>query len=88
MKCDINTVILTLARWLSWLEYRPIHQKKKDWGFDFWSGHIPRLWVRAPVGVHTGSNQSLFLSLSPYLPFSLKSVNVSSGEDQKENTTL
>ena len=44
-----------------------------------WSGHIPRLRVQSPVGVCMGGNRSAFLSLSH--PLSLKSVNISSGED-------
>ena len=48
-----------LAGWLHWFEHSPIHQKVVgsipdqgiylDYGFD-------------PVGVHTGGNQSMFLS--------------------------
>ena len=30
--------------------------------FEPWSGHIPRLWVRTPVGACKGGNQSMFLS--------------------------
>ena len=38
-------------------------------GFNSWLGHIPRLQVRLPVGVHTGGNWQMFLSLalSPFL---------------------
>ena len=52
----------------------------KGWGFDSWSGHITRLWVQSPVGVHMGGKQSMPLSLSPPLPLpiplSLKSINI------------
>ena len=57
--------------------------------YDSPSGHIPRLQVRSLVRVHTGGNRSMFLSLflsvshSPYLP-SLKSMNMSSGENLKK----
>ena len=33
-------------------------------GFDSWSGHVPGLWVRSPVGSAMGGNQTMFLSLS------------------------
>lgn len=40
--------------------------------FDSRSGHILRLWVWSPVEVHTGSNQSMFLSyINVYLSLSL-----------------
>ena len=82
-----------LARWLSWLECRPVHQK---WicGFDSWSGHTPRLRVQSLVRACTGSNGSIFIShfdvslsislslpLTPLLPLSLKSANISLGKD-------
>ena len=42
----------------------------KGCGFDSWSGHIPRLQVWSPVRVCTGGNQSMFLSLPPFLSLS------------------
>ena len=62
----------------------------KDWGFDSWLGHIPRLWVQSPVGMCRRGTRSMFLShidvsfsLSLSLPpfVSLKSINISLGED-------
>ena len=55
-------------------------------GVDFWSGHIPRVPVRFPVGTHMGGTWPMFLShihvsLSLSLPLSLKSINISFGED-------
>ena len=32
----------------------------KGRGFNPWSGHTPRLWVRSPVRAHTRGNQSMF----------------------------
>ena len=40
----------------------PSSPTPKGWGFDSQSGHVPRLKVPSPVGVNTGSNQSMFLS--------------------------
>lgn len=37
---------------------------QKDGRFDSWSGYIPRLWARSPVGGHAGANSQIFLSLS------------------------
>ena len=37
-----------------------------------WSGHMPRLQVWSPVGACTRGNWSMFVSLSPSLPLSLK----------------
>ena len=50
----------------------------KGWGFDSWSGHMPRLWVPSAVGVSMGGNRLMFLShinfhLSPTLPPTLTS---------------
>ena len=74
-----------LARWLGWLEHRPAHQKVVCWipgqgthlgcGFDPWSGACGRQWADVL------SHRCFSLSLS--LPLSLKSVNISSGEDLK-----
>ena len=58
----------------------------KDHGSDSWSGHIPRLQVQSPVGVRMGGNGLMFFShinVSLSLLFSLKSINISSGEDYK-----
>ena len=30
--------------------------KPKGRGFNSWSGHMPRLWVLTPVGVHARGN--------------------------------
>ena len=69
--------------WLSWLEHSPVRQKV--------SGSIPSRCLQVPslVRVHMGGNQSmffshikvslslsLFLSLFPTLPLSLKSINI------------
>ena len=57
----------------------------KGWGFDSWSGHMPRLKVQSPVGAHIGGNQSVFLphidvslcfSVSLSVSLSLLSVNI------------
>ena len=47
---------------------------------DSRSGHILRLQVGFPVGVHTRGNRLMFLSPHP-LPLALKSINIISGED-------
>ena len=50
--------------------------KAKGHHFYSRSGHMPGLWVWSPVGVMVGvcgrGNRSMFLSLSPSLPCSLK----------------
>ena len=53
--------------------------KAKGCRFNSWSGHMPGLWVRAPYGACTRSNQLMFLShvdvslpLPPSLSFVLK----------------
>ena len=51
----------------------PIICTPKGCRFDFQSGHMPRLRVQALVGVRTGSNQSMFLSVSPFT-LSLKAM--------------
>ena len=43
-------------------------RRPKGCGFDFLSGHIPRLWVRSPVGVRTGGCTQLGCNLSMFLP--------------------
>ena len=48
-----------------------LSRKPEGHGFNSQSGHVPRLQVRFPVGVHIGSSQSMFLSLF-LLPFPLK----------------
>ena len=53
----------------------------KGCGCDSHSGHRPRLWVQSPVGACMGGNQSMLLSLPFPLPLSLKSINISLGED-------
>ena len=53
----------------------------KGYGFDSWSG----VYRRHPINVSL--NLSLSLSAFP-LPFSLKSINISSGEDQKKERVL
>ena len=61
---------------------------KRLW-FNAQSGHIPRLWGGSRVRARKGGSQSMFLSqfFFPSLPpsLSLKSVNLSSGEDLKNN---
>ena len=62
---------------------------KKGYRFAPWSGHIPRLWVWSPVGAHMRGNRLIFLShidvsLCLSLPLSLKSINISSGDDLKK----
>ena len=66
---------------------------RKGYRFNSQSGHILRLWVQPPFVVHMGGNQSVFLSqinvsssffFSPHLPLSLKSINISLGEDLKK----
>lgn len=50
----------------------PSSHALKDLRFDSRSGHILRLWVWSPVEVHSGSNQSMFLSyINVYLSLSL-----------------
>ena len=62
----------------------------KGCGFDSWLGPVPRLQVRSLVGsVGEATHQcvsltSVFLSLSLHLPISLKSINISLGEDYKK----
>ena len=53
-----------------------------------WSGYIPRLLIPSPVGVRARGNQPVFLlninvSLPSSLPFCVKSISISSGEDLK-----
>ena len=73
--------------WLSWLDRRPI---LKGCRFDSWSGHVPRLWVLSPVGVHRrATNQcdishvDVSLRLSTSFPLSLKSVSVRIERERK-----
>ena len=63
----------------------------KGCGFNSQSGHVPRSLVRSLVEARVGSSQSMFLPhisvfLSLFLPLSLKSINISSGEDFKTHT--
>ena len=57
----------------------------KDYRFNSQAEHMPRLWVRSLVGMCRRrqpikvSHLSLSPSL-PFLPFSLKAMNMSSGE--------
>ena len=71
----------TLAGWLSWLEHHPY--TPKGWGFNSWSGHIPRLWFSTQLGyLQEATNVSLSLSLS----LSLSQINnktISLSEDLK-----
>ena len=81
-----------LARWLSW----SVVSTPKGCRFDSQSGHIPRLQVQSPVGVHTGGNLLMFLShidvslshrflsLSP----TPKSINISLGEDSTKKEPI
>ena len=38
---ELKLKCIAVARWLNWLEHRPLHQK--NCGFDYQSGHILRL---------------------------------------------
>ena len=49
-----------MARWLNWLEHRPVHQK--SCGFDPQLGLIPTLWVWSLIRVCMESNWLMFLS--------------------------
>ena len=74
----------SLPRWLRWWECCPLHQNC-CWSHPQ-SGHIPRLQVHSPIGAHMGGKQWMFLyhinvSLCVSPPLSLKSINISSGED-------
>ena len=42
--------------WLDWVEHGPC--ALKGCGFNSQSGHISRLWVQSPVGVHSRGNQT------------------------------
>ena len=75
-----------LARWLSWLEHHPYTKRSQ---FDSWSGHIPtlRVWflfwvrIRGIQWCFSLTSMCVFLFLSFFL--SLKSINISLGEDLK-----
>ena len=58
----------TLAMWLSWLEHHPIIKKLKI--------QFPvRAFIRSPVQVHTGGNQSMLFSyIDASLTFSVKAM--------------
>ena len=68
-----------------------LSHKPTSCGYNPQSGHIPRLWVQSPIRAHAGGNclmflsHILFLSLSspPSFPLSLKSIQISLGEDLK-----
>ena len=62
----------------------------KGRGFDSQLEHVPKLWFRSLVGVGTRGSQPILLSyfsaafpLCPSLPFSLKAISTSLGEDKK-----
>ena len=38
--------------------------KPKGHQFNSWSGHLPGLWARSPIGAHARGRQSMCLSLS------------------------
>ena len=67
----ILKILLTFQPWLLWLKsaYKP----RGHW-FNSWSGHMPGLWARSPVGgMQVATSQcfsltSVFLSLSFSLP--------------------
>ena len=48
----------------------------KCYRLDSWSGHLPRLWLRSPVGAHTAGSWSLFLSYIN-VPLSLPASSLS-----------
>ena len=52
----------------------------KGGGFHPHVGHVPRLQIQSPVWVRMGGDQLVFLS-HINLSLSLKSINISSGED-------
>ena len=62
-----------------------LSRKPEGHGFNSQSGHVPRLQVRFPVGVHIGSSQSMFLSLF-LLPFPLKKKKKE--EEKKKRSDL
>ena len=75
-KSHQNMDSLTLTGWLSWLEHHPVTERL--WVRFPVRAHIPRLLFYPPtgcvhslVGVHTGGNQSMFLSLPSCLPSSV-----------------
>ena len=39
-----------------------LYRKAKIHWFDFWSGHVPGLWVGSPVRMHMRGNELMFLS--------------------------
>ena len=68
--------------------------KLKVPGFDSWSGHMPGLQVqfpgackRQPIDVSL-SHECFFLSLFPSPSLSLKSINMSSGEDKEKKKVI
>ena len=69
-----------MAVWLIWMDHHPIHQK--------FAGSVPDQGTCLGCGFHPGwgmhrrhPTMSLSLSLSLSLCLSLKSINISSGED-------
>lgn len=58
---DKSTIknLQALARWLSYLEHHPKHQK--GCGFNSQAGHITRLWAPSLGGAHTGGSQLMLL---------------------------
>ena len=84
-----NIYRLALASWLSWLDHRPRQQKIA--GSIPGQSTYPDCRVPSPAGMRREGKQSIFLShidvaLSVFLSLlSLKSINVSSGEDFIKN---
>ena len=85
---------MSLACWIRWLECHPIHQKLVGLIPGQGTG-LAGLCVWPLVGACTGGDWPMFLSninvshsLSFSLPLSLKPINISSGEDLKNNTKV
>ena len=61
-----------LGLWLVWLNWLGIIPQRERSLVHSQSGHVPGLWVPSPVRACARGNRSMFLSLSPSLPLSLK----------------
>ena len=95
-KYSFVTLILKLTHlswpvWVSWLELHPVIRESHVWfpvRANAWVVGLVPDWdafERQPIDVSL-SHWSFSSSLSPFLPLSLKSVIMSSGEDKKVNT--
>ena len=55
----VTVALASVAQLVGALSYTP-----KGWGFGFWSGHIPRLWVQSPLRSEwEATNQCFSLTL-------------------------